>query len=346
MIPSCLSQTVAGDRFHLLMLDKDKILSGALPSPHELARWLEVADLTQIVALMKVAIEVRNKTQGNKAELCAIVNARSGRCTEDCAFCAQSIHHQTSIQKYPLLSSEEIIQRAERAASDGVRRFSIVTSGRNCPSGKKLDEICKAIEGMRAKAGVLPCASLGLLNEQQARRLKQAGLVRYHHNIEAGPDFFPRICSTHSFEERMRTIDTARDAGLEVCVGGIVGMGEDLHQRAGLAVALARIAPDSVALNFLNPIEGTPLQNQQFLSVLEALASVAVFRLAVPGAQLRCCGGRTQVLGELSAMMYLAGANAVMTGDYLTTHGASPEEDAAEIRALRLDLVGPDMVQS
>jgi biotin synthase len=317
----------------------ERALKGIMPSIEEAAGWLEPESLVDLTQLMAAAGRVRQATLGNEVEFCAIVNARSGRCSEDCAFCAQSAHHAGGADVYPLLSADEIVARAKRAAADGVRRFSIVTSGRDCPSGRELDEICRAVERLRTEAGVLPCASLGILKPEQARRLAQAGLTRYHHNLEAGPTHFARICTTHAFEERVATNELAREAGLEICVGGIVGLGESPLERAELAQAVGALQPESVPLNFLNPIPGTPLGGVAKLSPLQALAAVAVFRLFAPQAHLRCCGGRAQVLGRLSPLMYLAGASATMTGDYLTTEGCTPAADSADLAALGLTLI-------
>ena len=218
-------------------------------------------------------------------------------------------------------------------------RFGIVTSGRGCPEGKDLDDICRAAERLRAEKIISPCASLGLLKPEQARRLADAGVTRFHHNLEAGPSHFPRICTTHAYEDRLATIETAKRAGLEVCVGGIVGLGESARERAELALAIAGIEPESIPLNFLNPIPGTPLAGVKPLGAMQALAAVAVFRLVNPAAHLRTCGGRHQILGRLAPLMYLAGASATMTGNYLTTAGQTPSEDIADLEALGLNLV-------
>lgn len=296
----------------------DQVLAGIRPSLEQAAAWLEPGSLAELGQLMAAAGRVRQATLGDEVEFCAIVNARSGRCSEDCAFCSQSAHHHSGAQVYPLLPVDDIVARGKRAAADGVRRFSIVTSGRDCPGGRELDDICRAIERLRPEAGVLPCASLGILKLEQARRLADAGLKRYHHNLEAGPTHFARICTTHDFADRVATNALAREAGMEICVGGIVGLGESPLERAELAQAVAELDPESVPLNFLNPIAGTQLAGVAKLSPLQALAAVAVFRLFAPQAHLRCCGGRAQVLGRLSPLMYLAGASATMTGDYLT----------------------------
>lgn len=317
----------------------DQTLAGVKPGLEQAAAWLEPQSLVELTQLMAAAGRVRQAALGDEVEFCAIVNARSGRCSEDCAFCSQSAHYAGGAQVYPLLSVEDIVARGKRAAADGVRRFSIVTSGRDCPRGPELDDICRAVERLRTETGVLPCASLGLLKQDQARQLAEAGLKRYHHNLEAGPTHFARICTSHAFEDRVATNKLAREAGLEICVGGIVGLGESPLERAELAQAVAELEPESVPLNFLNPISGTPLGEVQKLTPSQALAAVAVFRLFAPGAHLRCCGGRAQVLGRLAPLMYLAGASATMTGDYLTTEGCTPQEDTADLNALGLTLL-------
>jgi len=302
------------------------------------AAWLEPGSLAELAELMSLASRVRESHLGNQVEFCAIVNAKSGRCSEDCAFCAQSARYHTGARSYPLLEVDELVERGRAAAREGAVRFGLVTSGRACPGDRELEVICRAGERLRKEGMILPCASLGLLRPEQARRLAEAGFVRYHHNLEAGPDFFPRICTSHRYQDRVQTILTAREAGMEVCVGGIVGMGETPRQRAQLARAISELEPQSVPLNFLNPIPGTPLAEVERLSPLQALAAVAVFRLFNPRVHLRTCGGRQQVLGRLAPLMYLAGASATMTGDYLTTSGRSPQEDAADVSSLGLEL--------
>jgi biotin synthase len=287
---------------------------------------------------MAAAGWLREQTLGREVEFCAIVNARSGRCSEDCAFCAQSARHRTQAEVYPLMSEEEIVARGRAAAVVGASRFGIVTSGRDCPEGEELDSICRAAGRLRAEGIIAPCVSLGLLKPEQARQLAEAGVRRFHHNLEAGPSFFPRICTSHAYEARVDSVRAAQEAGLEVCVGGIVGLGESPRQRAELACAVSELAPASVPLNFLNPIPGTPLENVPRLSPLEALAAVAVFRLMNPRAHIRTCGGREQILGRLAPLMYLAGASATMTGNYLTTEGRQPQDDRDDLAALGLTL--------
>jgi biotin synthase len=311
---------------------------GKPPKLDQAAKWLQPGSWADLMDLMAAANRVRQAALGDGVEFCSIVNAKSGHCSEDCAFCAQSRHHSARAQAYPLMAPGQIVSLGMEAARAGVRRFSIVTSGRSAPKGAELAAICRAGSRLREEAGVLPCCSLGLLDRDQARQLKSAGFVRYHHNLEAGPGYFAKICSTHAYEDRIRTIEAAKEAGLEVCAGGIVGMGESPLERAGLARAISGLGVDSLPLNFLSPIPGTPLAALSPISCLEALAAVAVFRLFNPGAHIRTCGGRHQILGSLSPLMYLAGASATMTGNYLTTSGPTPQSDRAEVLALGLKL--------
>lgn len=306
-------------------------LTGSPPTLDEVTPWLEPGTLAELGQLLAAAGWLREQALGNEVEFCAIVNARSGRCSEDCAFCAQSARHRTQAEVYPLMSEEDIVARGRAAAKAGAARFGIVTSGRDCPEDAELEAVCRAAGRLRAKGVISPCVSLGLLKPAQARQLAQAGVRRYHHNLEAGSSFFPRICSSHSFQTRVDSVLAARAAGLEVCVGGIVGLGESARERAELA-------PESVPLNFLNPISGTPLENVARLTPLQALAAVAVFRLMNPHAHIRTCGGREQILGRLAPMMYLAGASATMTGNYLTTEGRQPQDDCDDLAALGLTL--------
>ncbi|MFH1033856.1 MAG: biotin synthase BioB [Pseudomonadota bacterium] len=318
---------------------------GGQPRPAErratrqIISWLAPTSLADLGEVMAAANRYRQQAHGDSVEFCAIVNARSGRCSEDCAFCAQSAHHHTQAETYGLMDAQEIVARGKAAAAAGALRFGIVTSGRACPDGPELDAICRAVERLRAENVILPCASLGLLNEDQARRLASSGLVRYHHNLEAGPSFFPRVCTTHAYQDRVDTVLTARQAGLETCVGGIVGLGETAGERLEFFEALAGLAPESVPLNFLNAIPGTRLERVRPLSALEALAAIAVCRLLLPKAHIRTCGGRQQVLGNLAPLMYLAGASATMIGNYLTTEGRQASEDIRDLEALGLKAV-------
>jgi biotin synthase len=224
-----------------------------------------------------------------------------------------------------LVKRETVIEKAKAAAKSGVRRFSLVTSGRKV-SRKELSEIAGLISVIRA-AGLLPCASLGLLNAEELSILRAAGLDRYHHNLETSEKFFPRICSTHTFADKIKTVRAVRAAGLSLCSGGIFGMGETWQDRIDMAFALRELDADSVPINFLIPIEGTALGHREYLHPFEALKIISLFRFILPGKEIRVCGGRIQVLGEFHSMVFLAGADGMITGDYLTTMGRNAEDD-------------------
>lgn len=291
----------------------------------------------QAMLLFSLATAQTEAAFGGQVEFCAIINARSGRCSEDCLFCAQSSRYQTEAASHGLLPLERVTEAARAAREGGARRFSVVTSGK-AASDKDVDLICRQVEAI-AGLGLKPCASLGCLAEPALKRLRSAGLDRFHHNLEAAPSFYPAICTSHDYQERVATLEAARSAGLTLCSGGIFGLGETLDQRWELIAELRRLGVDSVAVNFLNPIPGTPLEGQPLLDPLEALAILAVIRLAMPQAEIRTCGGRIQTLGPLSPLQYLAGANATMTGDYLTTSGPRPDNDLAELARLGLSLI-------
>jgi biotin synthase len=308
--------------------------------PQELAHeWALLDRPEDIHLLMAQANWLRARTRGDEIDLCAIINARSGRCSEDCSFCAQSAHHGGRADVYPFLEPDQIMAAAQVAQKAGVRRFSIVTSGRGTPGGAEMDRVDQAIKGI-AGLGLSPCASLGLLDADGAARLKKAGLVSYHHNLETAASFFPQICTTHPYEDRIQTIRLARSAGFRVCSGGIIGLGESPLQRLELAYTLKELAPESIPLNFLNPIPGTPLEHQPALKPMDILLTIALFRLILPMADIRTCGGRERNLRGLQPLMFLAGANATMVGNYLTTTGRNPEEDLRDIQDLGLRLAG------
>jgi biotin synthase len=291
----------------------------------------------EIHYLMARANMVRKKFRGDEIELCAIINARSGRCSEDCTFCAQSGHYQAQADVYPLLPTSKILEAAEAARNEGVVRFSIVTSGKGAAAGSDLDRIAEIFSGF-GDLGLSPCASLGILTPEAAGKLKEAGLVSYHHNLETSPDYYPRICTTHGIEERMATARLAKAAGFRLCCGGIIGLGEPPESRVNLAFTIKELGADSVPMNFLNPIPGTPLEGQPPLPPMEILKTIALFRLILPRADIRTCGGREKNLRGLQPLMFLAGANATMTGNYLTTTGRGFREDIQDILDLGLRL--------
>ncbi len=311
-------------------------LKGRPASKAAAERILGITRQTDIMLLLAQANIVREHFHGPEIDLCAIVNAKSGRCSENCAFCAQSAHFTTAVASYPLMRSSDIIAKAENCRLNTTHRFSIVTSGKGVVSGADFKRICKIVEKLAAMPNMSPCASLGILTPEQLAQLKQAGLKRYHHNLETAESFYLKICTTHSFSQRAATVRAARAAGLEVCCGGILGMGETPAQRIELAFTLRELGVDSVPLNFLNPLSGTPLEKQQPLPPLDILKAIALFRFVLPDTELRICGGREKNMRTLQPFMYLAGASGAMTGNYLTTQGRDPAIDIREILDLGL----------
>jgi len=314
----------------------DASLSGQAPDRGlvlELSR-LQGADLWDLLA---AANRVREHFRGSALDLCSIVNAKSGACGEDCSFCAQSARHGRNAQVYPLIPVDEMARSAENAMQNGAKRFCIVTSGRGIDSQKDLENIALGIRRVRG-IGLSPCATLGTLTHDQLAYLKDAGLHRYHHNIETSREHFPRICTTHTFDERLEVLGYARSLGLSLCSGGILGIGESMDDRVSMAFALRELDVDSVPINFLMPIPGTPLEHTRGITPLEALHSLAIFRMVLPEKQIRVCGGRAAGLGPLHPLIFLAGADGFLIGNYLTTIGLDPANDLAMVRDLGLHI--------
>lgn len=290
----------------------------------------------EIYDLFALANKVREKFRGNKIDLCSIINAKSGACPEDCSFCAQSAYSQTSANVYPLLNKENILEAARSAKKFGVKRFCIVTSGKQ-PSNSELDKICDFISELREQE-ILPCATLGMLDFDQLKKLKEAGLNRYHHNLETSETFFSEICTTHTYNDKIRTIKAAASLGLSICSGGIFGLGESWEDRISMAFALKEIGVESVPINFFTPIKGTSLENREALGPLEALKIIAIYRLILPQCEIRVCGGRPATLRELNSYIFTAGADGLLLGNYLTTNGRKPEDDLQMIKDMGLEI--------
>lgn len=289
---------------------------------------------TELKELFADASEARERGVGNRLEICGIVNAKSGRCSEDCKFCAQSAHYSTQIPEYPLKTAREIVDAARQAKDNGASRFGIVTSG-NRLTPEDLETIRRAVRCIVKEVGIGACASLGALNREELLSLKEAGLTRYHHNIETSRRYYSRIVSTHTFDERISTIKISKDIGLEVCSGGIIGMGETWGDRLSMALLLSEMGVDAVPLNILVPIKGTPMGDVAPLSSEEALRSIALFRLVLKDKDIKVIAGRETVLKDLQEMMYAAGANGMMVGGYLTVGGRCIDDDKALIREIQ-----------
>lgn len=298
----------------------------------------KILDNMEFYDLLFLANSTRKKYKGNKIELCAIVNAKSGRCPEDCKFCAQSARYKSNAPVYPLMDKKEILKNALESKENQVKRFSIVISGKK-PSKQEIKKIGEIITFL-SKNDINVCASLGLLSLDELRFLRDCGLKRYHCNIETSEKFFNKICTTHSFKDKVTTIDNAKKAGLSVCSGGVFGVGESWMDRIEMAVFLKKIDVDSIPINFLTPIKGTPLENQKVLYPVEALKIIALFRLLLLDKDIRICGGRP-LLGDFASWIFLAGANALMTGNYLTTTGRNYSDDINFIKnhGLEVDYV-------
>jgi biotin synthase len=312
----------------------DTISNGGAITDRE-AQRLSRAPGADLVDLFAAAVRIRQHYRGNALDICSIVNAKSGACSEDCSYCAQSIHHATGAPVYPLISVDRMSEAAESARKNGARRFCIVTSGRGIESHDDLQNIAMGVKRVR-EMGLAPCATLGTLDREQLSYLKDSGLDRYHHNIETSRDHFPRICSTHTFDDRVEVLQNARSLGLSICSGGILGMGENMEDRINMAISLRELDVDSVPINFLMPIKGTPLERITPITPLEALHSIALFRLILPEKELRICAGRGTALGQLHPLVFLAGADGFMIGNYLTTSGLNPEDDLKMIQNLGL----------
>jgi biotin synthase len=312
---------------------EEKVLGGSHVTKEDA---LYIADVsgTELFELFASANKIRNHFMGNNVGLCSIVNAKSGACPEDCSFCAQSSKSKAKIEVYPLLSKEIIIQKAREAKKSGTIRFSIVTSGKRI-SELNLLEIEDMIAEIR-EIGLIPCASLGMLGERELSVLRSAGLDRYHHNLETSEGFFSRICSTHSYADKLRTINAVKSVGLSICSGGIFGMGESWQDRIDMAFLLKELDVDSVPINFLIPIKGTPFDNRAHLHPFEALKIISLYRYIFPQKEIRICGGRMQILGEFNSMVFLAGADSLLIGNYLTTSGRNYEDDLRLIRTYGL----------
>ncbi len=314
----------------------EKVLAGGALSGEEALHllYLEGADVYHLLAW---ANEIRERFTGDRVELCSIINARSGNCSEDCAFCAQSARHATDAPVYGLLDEEAVLAKARAMEAAGARRFDLVTAGYGfTEDDPDFHRILALYRRLRRETGLELCACLGVLTPGAARALAEAGVTRYNHNLETARSFFPRICTTHSYEERVATVRAARAAGLEVCCGGIIGLGETREQRVELALTLRELEVDSVPLNILVPRPGTPLAGAPPLPPEEILKTFAMFRFVLPDRLIRYAAGREGALGPLQPLGFLAGVNAMLVGGYLTTPGREVEADVAMVASLGL----------
>lgn len=307
---------------------KKRILEGTLIGKSE-AMELENADLEE---LCKAADEIRTYFCGNRFDLCTIINAKSGKCSENCKYCAQSAFYQTAVEEYPLLETEEIIRQGKYNSERGVLRYSLVTSGRSL-NQTEIKQACESISKLKEEVNIEVCVSFGLLNEEAFRRLKEAGITRVHNNLETSRRNFANVCTTHSYDDKIAAIKAAKKAGLTVCSGGIMGLGESMEDRIDMVLDLRALGVRSIPVNMLNPIKGTPYEQNQRLTVADMRRIVAIFRFLIPDAFIRLAGGRG-LMEDRGRKCFESGANAAISGNMLTTAGITIENDMKMLKEL------------
>lgn len=304
----------------------------------EIDKLLELYELP-IEELIEISSKVTKENFEEEVEFCSIISAKTGQCQENCKYCSQSAHNKAKVHVHPLLSIEEVKKAAISAKENGATRFCIVTSGR-VPTGEDFDKIIDMIKEVASIDGLHSCCSLGILEEDQVKRMKEAGVERYNHNLNTSNSYHGEICTTHNFEDRVKTVKLIQKYGIEACTGVIIGMGETRRQRVEMAMELAELNPKSVPINFLNPIEGTPFGNMESeIDEEEILKTICIFRIALPKSLLRYAGGRTTRFSEEYQKLGIkAGINALLVGNYLTTTGTTPEQDVELVEELGLSV--------
>jgi biotin synthase len=299
---------------------------------------LQLAELgaEQRLSLLAAANEIKNEFMSDRVSMCSIVNAKSGSCSEDCSFCAQSAHHDTDVETYPLLEPAKMLNQAKKMDLEGAQHFGIVTSGRGIETDKDFDQVLETVTRIKEETDLEVCASLGSLTEEQVEKLVEVGLKRYNHNLETSENYFSEICSTHDYQDRVKTVEALQEKGIEVCCGGIIGLGESFSDRIDLAFTLNELDVDSIPLNILNVVEGTPVDGNESLPPLETLKTAAIFRFINPTKVIKLCGGRETNLRDLQSLSLLSGVNGLLVGNYLTTEGRSIDDDLQMIDDLSL----------
>ena len=306
---------------------KNKVLSEDKITFDEAVRLSQIdnEDIETLDVLFTAANEIRKKFAGERADLCTILNAKSGKCSEDCKYCAQSGHYNTGISEYPLLSYDTILKRAIEMQEKGVHRFSLVTSGRGL-EGIDIDQLCNIYKRLSEDTSLKLCASHGIISYEEALKLKESGVSMYHHNIETSSEYFKNICTTHTFKDRIATINNCKRAGLNICSGGIIGLNESLEDRLKMVFELQELKVKSMPVNVLSPIKGTPLEDNEILRPNEILKCIAIFRFILPSAHIRYAGGRS-ALKDKAYIGFRGGVNSALVGNYLTTIGNEIDED-------------------
>src|SRR6266516_657221 len=297
----------------------------------------ELTDRQEVMALVERAWEVRQENFGDSTDMCSLVNAKSGGCAEDCGFCAQSRYAESDTPLHAMMDPEQILEHARAAEAAGAHRFCMVTQGQGL-SKRDFEQVLEGARLVARHTNLKRCASVGHMSVARAKALKDAGIQRVHHNVETAESYYPEVSTTVRYEGRLRTIDAVKEAGLETCVGGILNLGESPEQRVEMAFELAEINPDSVPINLLNPRTGTKFGERELMDPWEVVKWVAIFRLILPDALFRLCGGRVENLGELQPLAVKAGLNGVMMGNFLTTLGNDPEQDREMFEGLGLNV--------
>ena len=338
MSTMCAEQIDANPRQRLDRLGE--LALAASPLDREDAAWLfQLGAAPEIVHAMAWANRVRDRYRGNRIHLCSIVNVKSGGCSENCSFCAQSAAFETGAPRYGFIEAGPVRQAAAEARATGVNALGLVAAWKGLSEGPVLDGVCDRIRDLAREGKARPDASLGIIKSQAvADRLKEAGLECYNHNLETSPRFFPNICSTHTYQDRVETLKYLRNAGIKLCCGGILGMGETWEDRLEFALALRELNPDYVPMNFLNPIPGTPLEKRPLLPPMEILKTIACFRLLLPKQEIFVAGGRVVNLRDAQPLMFFAGASGLMVGNYLTTLNQPVEKDLQMIKDLGFEI--------
>ena len=332
------AKPVDANNHHKISALGEKVLGGGRITHDEAMFLFNLESSADILDLLSWANRIREQFKGNKIHLCSIVNAKAGACSENCSFCSQSSHYQTGSPKYGFVDPEPVAEAAEEANKNSVTAVGLVAAWKGLNEGPLLDEICDRVREMKAAGKTRPDVSLGIIKSQRiADRLKEAGVECYGHNLESSRRFFPQTCTTHTFDDRLETIGYLKKAGIKICSGGIIGMGETREDRCDLAFELKAIGANVVPVNILNPIPGTPFAQNDPLPVMEILKTIACFRFILPRQEIMIAGGRTVNLRDAQSMIFMAGASALMVGNYLTTLNQPVEKDLQMLKDLGLD---------
>lgn len=317
---------------------KDKIINGYELTKDDALKLMGIKnDSEELLNLLKASNSIRKHFVGNKVDLCTILNAKSGSCSEDCKFCAQSVHYKTTAVTYDLLNYEEILEKALEVQAQGAHRFSLVTSGRGIGRDQEFEQLLTIYKKLKSDTTLSLCASHGIITATQAKALKKAGVSMYHHNVETSESYYKEIVSTHTYEDRVNTINNIATAGLEICSGGIFGLGESVEDRIDMAFELKALEIKSLPLNVLMPVKGTPLGENTVLEPMEILKSMALFRFVIPDSFIRYAGGRI-ALKDKQQLGFESGVNAALVGDFLTTIGSNVKQDKEMILCSGLSL--------